>query len=117
MRPATNGDTHPAGGRSAPAPAPLTVQVDAEALAPLVRVTVAEVLAMLQADRDPFAGKLALPEKEVAALLSLEQYQLRDERRRGRIEASVGPGRTILYTREQVLAYLASRRWEPKEKD
>ena len=44
--------------------------------------------------------------------MSLNPHQLRDERRRGRIKASIGPGRKILYTRSQLLDYLDARRWK-----
>lgn len=56
-------------------------------------------------------SKLAYREREAAELLSLNEHQLRDERRRGRITASMGPGGIILYTRDDLLAYLTSRRW------
>jgi len=57
-------------------------------------------------------GRLAWSEVEAAGLLGMAAHVLRDERRRGRISASVGPGRRILYTRADLLGYLASRRWE-----
>ena len=44
-------------------------------------------------------------------MLSLAVHQLRDERLRKRIKASVGPGRKILYTRQQLLDYLETRLW------
>lgn len=78
-----------------------------------VRTTVAAVLAQMETDRAKLNGRLAYSEHEAAALLGLEWHQLRDERRRGRIAASVGPGRKILYPRESLLAYLAARQWEP----
>jgi hypothetical protein len=39
---------------------------------------------------------------------------LRDERLRRRTKASVGPGRKILYSRQDLLDYLAERRWDRK---
>jgi hypothetical protein len=89
----------------------LSLSIDAEALRPLVRVAVEEALAAVEAARSNLPDKLAFGEAEAARLLSLHQHQLRDERLRGRIGASVGPGRKILYSREQLLAYLAARRW------
>jgi hypothetical protein len=94
------------------AAAPLALHLDAEALRPFVQVVVAETVQQLERDRQKtVGGKLAYTEAEAAALLSLEQHQLRDERRRGRIKASVGPGRLILYTLPDLQEYLASRRW------
>lgn len=92
-------------------PAGLALHLDAEALKPLVALVVAEALAQLDAARAALDGKLAFPEAEAARLLSLEPHQLRDERRRKRISASVGPGRKILYRRDDLIAYLTDRRW------
>jgi hypothetical protein len=47
----------------------------------------------------------------ITRLLSLNTHQLRDERRPGRIKASVGLGRRILYRRENQIEYLTSRLW------
>jgi hypothetical protein len=90
----------------------LHLQLDAEALRPLISAVVAETLAAVENVRATLPDKLAFTEAEAARLLSLRTHQLRDERLRGRIEASVGPGRKVLYTREQLLGYLASRKWE-----
>jgi hypothetical protein len=91
----------------------INLQVDPEALAPLVERIVTEAMTRLEADRARVGEKLCYSEPEAAALLGLEPHCLRDERRRGRIGASVGPGRRILYTRADLLAYLAARRWQP----
>jgi hypothetical protein len=88
------------------------LHVDPAALQPLIRAVVEATLAAVEIDRSALPDKLAFSEAEAARLLSLHQHQLRDERQRGRVEASVGPGRKILYSREQLLDYLASRRWE-----
>jgi hypothetical protein len=88
----------------------LSLLLDPDALVLLVRQVVVEVLAALEADRHHLDGKLAFGEAEAARLLSLHSHQLRDERRRGRIAASVGPGRKILYRREDLLGYLLARR-------
>ena len=89
-----------------------------ELFAPLIQQAVKEALAHLDAARDELpGGRLAWPEAEAAPLLSLEPHQLRDERRRGRIQASVGPGKKILYSRQQLLDYLAKRPWTPKARN
>jgi hypothetical protein len=91
----------------------INFQFNPEALAPLVERIVTEALSRLEVERARLdGGKLAYPEAEAAALLSLAPYQLRDERRRGRIRASVGPGRRVLYTQQQLLEYLTSRPWQ-----
>jgi hypothetical protein len=85
--------------------------VDAEALRPLLREVVAEVLAQLEHDRAQIPdGPLAYSEEEAARLLGLEPHVLRDERRRRRIGASQVVGRRIRYTRADLLDYLAGRR-------
>jgi helix-turn-helix protein len=90
---------------------PLSLHVDTEALRPLVREIVAEVLDRLEGDRAKLsAGRLAYSEEEAARLLGLEPHVLRDERRRGRIGASSIVGRRIRYTHDDLLAYLESRR-------
>jgi hypothetical protein len=87
------------------------LQLDAEALAPLVRQVVAEVLAATADDRAKVGDRLCYTEAEAAALLGLNEHQLRDERLRGRIGASSIVGRRIRYTREDLVRYLAERRW------
>jgi hypothetical protein len=89
------------------------VELDPEALAPLVRAIVAEVLAATEADRGLVGGDLVYSEAEAAALLKLHEHQLRDERLRGKIGASSIVGRRIRYTREDLVRYLAERRWQP----
>jgi hypothetical protein len=90
----------------------MQLHFDPGTLRPLIQAVVAEALAQLEADRARVGGdKLCYSEAEAAALLSLHEHQLRDERRRGRVQASVGPGRKILYGKTDLLAYLASRRW------
>jgi len=91
----------------------LNLQLDDNALEPLVRRVAEEVIRHTQGENAQF-GKLAYGEAEAAALLSLAPHQLRDERLKGRVEASVGPGRKILYSRQQLLDYLSSRRWHGK---
>jgi hypothetical protein len=90
----------------------VALTIDSEALRPLIAEVVRETVAVLDADRARLGERLAFSEPEAAALLGLQTHQLRDERLRGRIKASVGPGRRVLYSREDLLAYLAARRWE-----
>jgi hypothetical protein len=92
----------------------INLDLDPATLEPLIRRVVEETLARLEAERVRLDnGKLCYSEPEAAALLGLAPHQLRDERRRGRVQASVGPGRKILYSRADLLAYLAARRWRP----
>ncbi len=90
----------------------LSLHLDPQTLAPIIRATVSETLAQLEADRQqiPANGRIAFTEEEAARMLGLESHQLRDERRRGRIAASSIVGRRVRYTREDLLAYLAERR-------
>ena len=92
------------------------VSIPADALAGLIRRVVEETLAAVERDRAAVPdGKLAFTEAEAARLLSLNPWQLRGERRLGRIRASAGPAGKILYSREDLLEYLRARRWEGAE--
>ncbi len=90
----------------------LRLDLDPEVLDPVIRRAVEAALAAVDADRAALDGKIAYGEAEAARLLSLHPHQLRDERLRGRVKASIGPGRKILYSRGDLLVYLRSRRWE-----
>jgi hypothetical protein len=92
-------------------PSGLALQVDPLVLQPLIRHVVEETIAALDAERAKVNGRLAYFENEAAALMGMQPYQLRDERLRGRIQGSVGPRKRILYTRDDLIAYLQSRRW------
>ena len=92
----------------------LNLQLDPEVLDPIIREVVKLTIAALEQDRATVGDRLAYSEAEAARLLSLHVHQLRDERLRGRIKASVGPGRMILYSRGDLMDYLQSRRWEKK---
>jgi hypothetical protein len=94
------------------AESPIALHIDPEALVPLVRAIVAEVLSQVEAGRQqvPENGKLAFSEEEAARMLGLESHVLRDERRRGRIGASSIVGRRIRYTRADLMEYLSKRR-------
>lgn len=91
---------------------PLSLILDPTALEPLITAVIERTLARLEDGREQLSDKLAYSEAEAARLLSLNEHQLRDERRRARIQASVGPGKKILYTRSDLLAYLMGRRWK-----
>jgi hypothetical protein len=92
------------------------LNLNAAALKPLIEEIVAATVARLESDRSQLDGRLAYTEPEAAGLLGLAQHQLRDERLRERIRASMGPGRKILYAKRDLLDYLASRRWEKRER-
>ena len=79
-------------------------------LRPLIAEVVKETLAALEADRARLGDRLAFSEPEAARLLGLAPHQLRDERRRGRIQASQVVGRRERYTRQDLLDYLMARR-------
>jgi hypothetical protein len=89
----------------------LLLQLNPLALRPLIQRIVEQTLATVDGERAQLNGRLAYTEAEAAALLGLQSYQLRDERLKGRIQASVGPRGRILYSRGDLLAYLQSRRW------
>jgi hypothetical protein len=91
--------------------APLSLAVDAAALRQLVAEVVRETLAQLEEIRATVPDRLAFSEPEAASLLGLNAWQLRDERLAGRVKASVGPGRRLLYSRQNLVEYLASRPW------
>jgi hypothetical protein len=90
----------------------INLELEPEALRPLVELVVSEVLRRVQDDLARLDGRLAYSEGEAAALLGLQPHQLRDERRRGRIQASEVVGRRIRYMRQDLLDYLQGRRWK-----
>jgi hypothetical protein len=93
----------------------IAVQIDPESLRPLIDAAVAVAIARMEAGRAALDGRMAYSEPEAADLLGLKTHQLRDERLRGRISASMGPGRKILYSRDNLARYLAGRPWTPRE--
>jgi hypothetical protein len=92
----------------------MRIELENADLEPMIRQIVAETVARLQNEGEKL-GKLAFTEAEAAALLSMQPWQLRDERRDGRIAASVGRGGRILYAKSDLLRYLESRRWQAKK--
>jgi hypothetical protein len=92
-------------------PAPLALRLDAEALRPLITEIVEQTVNRLKAEaKDRADGPLCYSEEEAARLLGVNAHVLRDERRRGRIQASQVVGRRIRYIRADLLAYLQARR-------
>ncbi len=51
-------------------------------------------------------GKLAIPNSKAAKLLSLNTWQLDQERKKGKIECVRGVGRRIFFTLAQIMKYL-----------
>jgi hypothetical protein len=90
----------------------LNLSITPEALRPLIRAVVQETVAALDEARAATTERLAYPEAEAARLLGLRPHQLRDARLRGEIEASVGPGKRILYRHADLERYLLTRRWQ-----
>ena len=82
----------------------------AEALRPVIAEVVREVLAHVEADRAQLGAKEVYSEAEAAAYIGVNEWSLRDERKRKRITASVIVGRRIRYTRADLMRYLAARR-------
>jgi hypothetical protein len=81
-----------------------SLQLDADELRPIIREIVGQVLAELGNGN---GDRLAYLEPEAAQLLGLQPHQLRDLRLAGKIKASKGPRNRALYTRSDLLAYLA----------
>jgi hypothetical protein len=94
----------------------VNLQLPPEALQPLIDQAVERALARMEELRAQLDGKLAFSEEEAARLISLEVHQLRDERRRSRIQASEVVGKRIRYLRQDLMNYLLSRRWSPDTK-
>ena len=89
----------------------VNLSVNPETLKPVIAAVVEEVLARVEQDRQALPGhKLCFGEAEAAAMLGLLPHVLRDERRRGRIQASQIVGRRVVYTRDNLLNYLHGRR-------
>ena len=93
-------------------PPDISLSFSPETLRPLVRTVVAEALGQLKA-ADPSSDRIAYDEREAAERLGLERHVLRDERYRGRITAYKVAGGRVRYRREDLLAYLLARPWQP----
>ena len=92
----------------------MQLMIDPAELAPIIAATVDATLQRIRDNEARMGDKLAFDEPEAARLLSLESHQLRDERLRGRITASVIVGRRIRYRREDLLEYLGRHRTEAR---
>jgi hypothetical protein len=85
--------------------------LDVEVLRPLIDATIEQVLARLELVRATLGPeKIAYTEAEAAGLLSMARHQLRDERLRGRIQASQVVGRQVRYMHADLVAYLLRNR-------
>jgi hypothetical protein len=92
-------------------PTGLALQLDLDALEPLITRIVEHTVTRLEQARATLGSdKLCYTEAETAAMLGLKDHQLRDERLRGRIRASRIVGRRIRYTHSDVMKYLINRR-------
>ena len=69
-------------------PSPFALTLPPEALRPLIREVVVEVLDQFRQAEARTDGRLCYSEAEAARLLGLEPHVLRDERLRGRIGAA-----------------------------
>lgn len=81
-------------------------------LRPLIEAVIVETIARLRDDEAQLGDVLAFDEPTAARMLSLKPHQLRDERLRGRITASVIVGGRIRYLRGDLLTYLQRKRTE-----
>jgi hypothetical protein len=92
----------------------VNLNIDVNELRPLITEVVREVLAQLDAQRRQVPqDQLAFSEARAAQLLQMQEWQLRDERREGKIACSQVRGRRIRYSRQDLLDYLAGRRFDP----
>jgi excisionase family DNA binding protein len=81
-------------------------------LRPLVKAVIAEVLAEQKQLQQIYEGRLAYREAEAASMLGLNQHQLRDLRRDGKISHTRIVGRQIRYTLQDLMDYLNRGRVE-----
>lgn len=87
----------------------MNVSLSPDDLRPLVEQVVAATLERIEADQARTQGRLAYREAEAAALIGIPAHSLRDARLRGEIAAS-RVGSRVLYTRAELLRYLAATR-------
>jgi hypothetical protein len=81
-------------------------QFSPDDLRPVIESVVTELL-----ERFADSGEqIAFGEAEAAAMLGVARTTLRDERYRGRVNASL-VGRKIRYTKRDLLEYLSRRQW------
>jgi hypothetical protein len=88
---------------------------DIDGLKPLLREMAAEVVSEMlsrgvAANADGEAiNRLAFSEAEAASMLGIAPHVLREQRRLGKIEFCRGPGRRVMYTRQQINEYLTRK--------
>ena len=92
----------------------MQIIIDSTELRPVIEAAARETIAQIRQDEETLNDRIAFSETEAARLLGLQTHQLRDERRRGRIGSSAIVGRRIRYARQDLLAYLARNRNEPR---
>jgi hypothetical protein len=92
----------------------INLNIEPSELQPLIAEVVKATIAALDAERAQPNAWLAYTKVEAAAMIGQQPYQLREERRKGRIEAGGGTARRTLNARGALLAYLAVRRWTPE---
>jgi hypothetical protein len=90
---------------------PVFLQIDPEALQPLLDAAVDRALARMDEIRAKLGDKLAYSEAAASALLSLEEHVLRDARRRKEIRAYVTVGGRVRYLREDLVDFITKREW------
>jgi hypothetical protein len=83
------------------------LKLDRESLRSLVQEIVTAILAEQQSQNPVLNGRLAFKEKEAAALLGLNPWQLRDLRLAGKVHFSRIVGNQIRYTPDDLRRYLA----------
>jgi hypothetical protein len=89
----------------------MQVTIDPEVFEPVIRKAILAVIDQFQEHR------LALNEEQAAALVGLRPSQLRDERRRGRVAASILVGRRSRYSPADLRAYLERTRQAEAQAD
>lgn len=89
----------------------MKIEIDPESLEPFIGRVVAETVSRLEESRAALPEERTYSEAEAARYLRVEPWVLRDERRRGRIQASKIMGKRIRYLRNDLIAYMLGRRY------
>lgn len=84
----------------------MKVDFEDDDLTPLIERVVSRVLSQREAESEQVGHRLAYPEAEAAALLSMKPHVLRDARLRGEVVAS-RIGKRVFYSRDALLKLLA----------
>ena len=92
----------------------VNLQVNPEALQPLIEAAVQAALLRLEELRGQTDGRVAYSEAEGAALIGVETHVLRDARRRREIVGYQIAGGRIRYRREDLIAYVMRQPWTPE---